>query len=312
MTPGSRIGERAARTAVPGDDAERRRRSGYRWGFYELVSGTSLPSARVVVPIVMELAPIRSVLDIGCGTGAWLSVFSERGVADLVGIDGEDVPPEALLIDAGRLVRADLAKPFDLGRRFDLVVSLEVGEHLVRGSAETLVGSIARHGDLVLFSAAIPGQAGTHHVNTQWPSWWAELFRARGYEVFDVVRPRIWRHESVALWYRNNAVVYARGTRLEQLRARAPAQGTPLDLVHPEMWESVIGEPRQLELGTIARALPGALYRSLRYRLGTAYTKGSAITMRPGTRRSTATSSRKTSPHWQVTVRRREGSLRPL
>ena len=85
---------------------------------------------------------------------------------------------------------ADLTHPLQLDRQFDLVLSLEVAEHIPAGRAATFIDSLVRHGDAILFSAAIPRQGGEQHINCQWPSWWAELFTQRGYQTFDLVRPR--------------------------------------------------------------------------------------------------------------------------
>ena len=60
----------------------------YNQDFFSSTEGTSLPSARVMVPILLKLVEVRSVVDIGCGTGAWLSVFQENGVEDIWGVDG--------------------------------------------------------------------------------------------------------------------------------------------------------------------------------------------------------------------------------
>ena len=70
----------------------------------------SLRSARRVVPVVLELLRPRSVVDVGCGLGMWTSVFGEQGVAELLGIDGPEVPRDRLLIGGDRFVEADLSR----------------------------------------------------------------------------------------------------------------------------------------------------------------------------------------------------------
>ena len=114
----------------------------------------SRSSAEVIVPVLLEVAPCDSVLDVGCGVGAWLAAFADRGVS-VTGVD-RDVPDAMLMIDPRHVLRHDLSLPLDLGRRFDLVISLEVAEHLPAAAAEVFVDSLVRHGDMILFSAAIP------------------------------------------------------------------------------------------------------------------------------------------------------------
>jgi hypothetical protein len=95
---------------------------------------------------------------------------------------------------------------------------------------------------VILFSAAVPGQGGLHHVNEQWQSYWASLFLDRGYDVFDALRPRIWRNENVSFWYRQNAfVAVSRKNRplVERLDQAASSEFQLIDYIHPEMWASV-------------------------------------------------------------------------
>ena len=95
-------------------------------------------------------------------------------------------------VPADLFVPWNLTTPLDLGRTFDLVMSLEVAEHLPQAAAETFVSSLVGLGPVVLFSAAIPGQQGDHHVNLQWQDWWVEYFERHGYVPVDAVRPEVW------------------------------------------------------------------------------------------------------------------------
>src|SRR5687768_2487400 len=142
---------------------------GYSAAFFRTMSASARSSAEQVVPLMMELVQPRSVVDVGSAAGSWLSVFREHGVEDVLGIDGDYVRAETLEIPLDHFLAHDLAKPLRLSRKFDLVVCLEVAEHLPRSRADSLVDDLAALGSTVLFSAAIPFQGGTHHVNEQWP-----------------------------------------------------------------------------------------------------------------------------------------------
>src|SRR3954469_17790833 len=96
-------------------------------------------SARRIVPLVLGMTGCRSVVDVGCGTGTWLSVFAEHGVADVLGLDGTAVDGAAIEIAPERLLRRDLTAPFALARQFDLAMSLEVAEHLPETAAAPFV-----------------------------------------------------------------------------------------------------------------------------------------------------------------------------
>jgi hypothetical protein len=153
-----------------------------------------------------------------------------------LGVDGDYVDERALEIPRGRFLAHDLGRPLELARRFDLVVSLEVAEHLPPEPAESFVASLTTLGPIVLFSAAIPGQGSTSHLNEQWLSYWAQLFATRGYVHVDCLRRRLWHDESGAPWYAQNALLYVTPDYLARDEALArlhdPREPEPLALVH--------------------------------------------------------------------------------
>jgi SAM-dependent methyltransferase len=177
--------------------------------FFDYVDSGAVQSARILVATLGEVLSPTSVLDIGCGRGAWLMAWKEHGVRTVMGLDGAYVDPEMLYVDPVEFSPVDLSVPFDLGRTFDLVQCLEVGEHIRRDSAADLVLSATKHGNVVMFSAAVPGQGGTQHINEQPLEFWRDLFGARGYVPYDYLRPRLHGDVRVEPWYRWNTVLYA-------------------------------------------------------------------------------------------------------
>jgi SAM-dependent methyltransferase len=199
-------------------------------------------AAEIVVPRLMELAAPTSVVDVGCGSGSWLSVFRDRGVEDIVGIDSEAVPADVLAVPAATVIRHDLTRLLTLNRAFDLVLCLEVVEHIPPWAGERVIALLTSLSPLVVFSAAIPGQGGTSHVNEQWPEYWAERFDDHGYVPIDCLRRKIWNEPAVAWWYAQNMLLFANSTALEdkpKLRSELDLMGTSqLSLVHPRLYES--------------------------------------------------------------------------
>ncbi len=217
----------------------------YSENFYRRHREGSRQSAKEIVPLILELINARSVIDVGCGVGAWLAVFKECGIEDFLGVDGDYVDRGMLEIPPERFVSFDLTKPFRMDKHFDLVVSVEVAEHLPRESAETFVDSLTSLGPVVLFSAAIPFQGGTDHVNEQWPDYWSGLFRGRGYAVIDCIRKKIWQNEDVEYWYAQNVLLFVRRDYLEshpQLRREFENTSIgQLSMVHPKQYLEVAG-----------------------------------------------------------------------
>src|SRR5579859_1324497 len=124
----------------------------YSDAFFEDVWRTASRSAREIVPLVLELVRPTSVIDVGCGLGTWLAEFQAHGVRDVWGVDGDYVNVRHLEIPVERFLVRDLTQPLHLDRRFDLILSLEVAEHLPAESADTFVTSLASLGDVIFFS----------------------------------------------------------------------------------------------------------------------------------------------------------------
>jgi SAM-dependent methyltransferase len=195
-----------------------------------------------MVPRVLELcAPnhIRSVVDVGCGLGTWLRVFRESGVEDIFGVDGEYVNRDKLEIPMSSFATHDLAQPLDLSRSFDLAISLEVAEHIAPEFANIFVQSLTRLAPIVLFSAAVPGQGGKHHVNEQWPEYWVAQFAAQRFVAVDCLRFDLLGHSQVEYWYQQNTVIFVDRERLvdfpELCAEFARCRGKVPAIVHPTL-----------------------------------------------------------------------------
>lgn len=189
------------------------------------ITSQSRHSAEAIVAHVARVLSVRSVADFGCALGTWLSVWHDRGVDDIVGVDGEYLRGKPLEVDLSCIRFRDLTQPIDLGRKFDLVESLEVAEHLPAEAAPSFVATLARHGDIILFSAAPPGQGGEYHVNEQAFEYWRDLFATHGYRMFDWIRPKIVADESIRFWYRYNLFLFVHERALAMLPREIAGNG---------------------------------------------------------------------------------------
>jgi len=181
---------------------------------------------RIVLPLVW---PIRSAIDVGCGAGVWTKVLLDSGIEKVTGMDGSWMKPEDLLFPRHMWCKIDLEKEEELGMKAEMVMCLEVAEHLKRRAGENLIRMLAEAAPVVLFSAAIPGQKGDRHVNTQWQSYWAGLFKSHGMIAFDVVRHLLWGDAAVPTFYKQNVVVYADPERTDTERLGKAAAAHYLD-----------------------------------------------------------------------------------
>jgi SAM-dependent methyltransferase len=212
----------------------------YTQDFFKSVDEESLRSARAFVPLVMDLIQPKRVIDLGCGLGNWLSVFKEYGVEEILGVDGDYIDLDLLKIPQKYFLQHDLKKPLKVEQHFDLVVSLEVAEHLPSESAENFVDTLVSLGSVILFSAALPYQPGNSHLNGQWPDYWVSFFHNRGYTVCDCLRNKVWQNENVEWWYSQNIFLFVKETELEKYpllqQEFAQCNKVPLSLVHPKLY----------------------------------------------------------------------------
>lgn len=250
--------------------------STYNEEFYSKHRDSALSSAREIVPIVLQFVQPHRVIDVGCGDGSWLSVFREYGVEDVWGVDGSYVSSDVLQIPQSRFISHDLSSPLFVDGEFDLAVSLEVAEHLREDSTETYIHSLTRLAPLILFSAAVPHQGGTSHVNEQWPEYWRDLFQARGYVAVDCIRGRVWQNRKVEWWYAQNTLVFAREDYLNRnARLKEEFERTnqsKLSLIHPQGYLNKVGllehfDPENRSLKDTISTLPGLTKKAVFKRL---------------------------------------------
>ncbi len=207
----------------------------YQDNFFNYHSEDSINSAKEVIPVVLNFIKPASVIDVGCGVGTWLSVWKQHGINDIQGVDGDYVDLKDLLFEQDKFIKADLDNGFKTNRKFDLVNCLEVAEHIKIENAENFVASLCNLGDVVLFSAAIPGQEGTMHFNEQYPQFWIDLFAKYNYTPYDCVRQQIWNNEKVSWWYRQNIMFYVSDKVTDQYSSITSEKREVLPLVHPKL-----------------------------------------------------------------------------
>lgn len=221
----------------------------YDDAFYQrYVEGMTRSAARVL-GIVYGFYRPASVLDVGCGRGAWLKAAGALGATTRHGLDGPWVEAKDLL-DPGITFRpVDFARPLPaFDRCFDLAMSVEVAEHVPESNAEGFVDALCSASDVVLFGAAIPHQGGDLHVNEQPQSYWVRKFAARAYDCHDVIRPALWHDESVRWWYRQNTFLFVRrgSTAIDGHELLAAARPV-LDAVHPALFAKRAAKAHRLD-----------------------------------------------------------------
>jgi SAM-dependent methyltransferase len=190
-------------------DRKRRTWRGFAWPF--------TTDSRAETKLYIDLPPFRhlaqrhrpaSVLDIGCRSGAYLKYFASQGTQRIRGVDSFE--RRARYLQQDEYAQVDLGKPFELAQTFDLVICVEVIQHIPAQSEHMLISSIARHArERIVFSGARAGQPGAGHINCRPISHWLDLFASAGWHpcLFDSLALR---SLSTFPWFRGNLVVLTR------------------------------------------------------------------------------------------------------
>ena len=177
--------------------------------FMDYADRSSRYAATIIGKLLSDRLRIDSVLDVGCAKGTWLDVWRKAGVETVHGVDGAYVQQEQLHISSSEFSAWDLSKGLQLGRKFALVQSLEVAEHIPEEAASTFIDNLVQHSrGIILFSAAPPGQGGEFHINEQPYDYWRLKFEKLGFAAYDYIRPLIADDTSISFWYRYNLFLY--------------------------------------------------------------------------------------------------------
>lgn len=237
--------------------------SSYGKSYFTSRRNLSLTSAEKTLHHLKKFYDFSSVVDFGCGTGTWLKVCQEIGCKDILGLD--DYAEETLLeIPREKFLRKNIGEPVELPKKYDLAISLEAAEHLGVDFSGNIVKNLVRASDVILFSAALPGQGGTHHVNEQPPIFWATKFNKHNFAQYDFLRSLIWEEDEVAWWYKQNIFLYINENSQKNIDVSALGYDLSFKhIVHPDCLHSRIQE-LDLDNASIKNLLKAVVKNSLR------------------------------------------------
>jgi len=180
----------------------------YNANFYEKQAEGSYQSAKVILGILFKSIKVRSIVDVGCGVGTWLRAAKELGCKECLGIEGDWVVNEIRQKNGIKIKTQNLENKIQVSKKYDLAISMEVAEHLNPQRAESFIRDLCRCSDIVLFSAAVPGQGGINHLNERPISFWGKIFLDHQYIPFDILRPLLVKNLNLQTWYRCNTILY--------------------------------------------------------------------------------------------------------
>lgn len=215
--------------------------------FYQDISKLSYNSAKIYLDYLWQYIQPSSVLDVGCGKGAWLKACHEFGSKKLIGFDGEWIDQSDMLDKKIKFKPVDLNSKFTLDEKVDLTISLEVAEHLKHEFSSQFIECLTKTSDMILFSAAYTNQGGTNHINENKHSYWANIFAKYQYKPFDLFRPKFWGDARIGFWFRQNTFLYIKKDsdffkKFERINIKEISNLSFMDCIHPELYKNKCGE----------------------------------------------------------------------
>lgn len=147
--------------------------------------------------------------DLGCGNGRYCAVFKAYGWSMVHGYEGTpDITSLGVYDD---IMTLDLTKRRWVGIDYDLVMCLEVGEHIPKEHEHTFIDNVAEFAckDLIL-SWAVPGQGGKGHVNEKDNDDVIDHFILKGFR-YQKKMTKDLRGSASLGWFKNTIMVFRRG-----------------------------------------------------------------------------------------------------
>lgn len=179
--------------------------------FFDNTKKFESASAQSIVNILIKYFKPKSVVDVGCGIGIYLAEFSKRGI-EIKGYDGAVSAISGSL--AGKKIKKyDLNQPLNAEKKYDLCLCIEVAEHLPYESANILLDSLTGLSDIIVFTAATPGQGpkSIGHINEQPHEFWVDLFKIRRFTLNKKLTEEIKKEmsdQNVIWWIIKNIMIY--------------------------------------------------------------------------------------------------------
>lgn len=155
---------------------------------------------------------VKTIADLGCGPGWYVALFRRNGY-DANGYDGNPNVEEmsAPLFGNGFYCQCvDLTDELEAEEPFDLIFSLEVGEHIPAQWEDIYLTNLTRNAvRYVLLSWAIEGQTGDGHVNCRPNSYIINKMKEQGFAVNTPVSNYL-RKYADSWWLKHTIMLFER------------------------------------------------------------------------------------------------------
>ena len=147
----------------------------------------------------------KTVVDFGCGMGDYARAFKALNLT----VEAFDGNPNTEVLTQGIGSVLDLSKPFYLQKKFDAVMSLEVGEHIPAEFEDIFITNITKHvRKTLIISWAIEGQGGSGHVNCKNNDYIIADICDRGFKYNEQASNQLRKAATNASWFGYTLMVF--------------------------------------------------------------------------------------------------------
>lgn len=144
------------------------------------------------------------IVDFGCGNADYAKILIEHG-KEVDCFDGNPHTPE-MTNGLGKVL--DLSEKFDLGKKFECVISLEVGEHIPKEKEQIYLDNLTKHSSqCIILSWALPSQGGDGHCNEQPNDYIIKEMEKRNYKHWEEASDYL-RNSSTLWWFKKTIMVF--------------------------------------------------------------------------------------------------------
>ena len=209
------------------------------------------------------LPQINSVIDVGCGMAAFSRIFQETGVKNITLVDHPSINIKKCLVKENfQFIPCDLDKALPSSLKSDVVICTEVLEHINFKRSVEVLDFIVSCADIIIFSAAIPKQGGTGHINEQHHEFWINKFKERGFDYADLFKGNIIKNEKIFFYLRQNLFIFFKNQPQNSPLINAKWLGDDFAVVSRYILKSEDG------FGKLFKKLPKAFKSSLLFWYG--------------------------------------------
>lgn len=173
-----------------------------------------LKTAPEIISKVLSVIQPTTCLDVGCGTGIYIEEFNKQGV-ETIGVDGNLATKTILNTSQENVLYKDVRSPLGLNKKFDLVMCIELIEHIEEKYEEVLLHNLTQHTNkwLLLTTGEDTKGKDRYHLNEKPVEYWIKKVTDLGFEYkeketlelrqhFRKTLPRrFWRKKTMLLWF---------------------------------------------------------------------------------------------------------------